>query len=678
MSQKSYSSNYNLFAIPGEDSLLEDRHVGIINGFLTTNANPKDVLSLYGLHAPPFFSPDFALEMRLFGRKVPTTNYTWRPVEVERHGQVEGLKVDSSLVLVHESCAMILSFTVTNPTGKAVHIPAQVYVNGKFDSTTQWQFGWPATDRRCRDTAQGRRLILSNAAGAIVVETNLPRPEWRAFSHQWETQVTIPARSSKTFWIALSAGKKTAALKEIQTVSKNPTRTIEQARRGFSDRVADLFNKLPRLEADCPQLVRWYDRSLMHLLMNQWRSKEFMLRPYYSTGGLLGGCVCSYLWDFGENWEIINLYDPKALREHVKAFLGIDLTNHYAFLPFTGEAFGPWYYINQEKIIFLIYYYVLHTGDTGFLKQKAHGKTIIDHVIEQALVGDDLKKDAVLVDYGAGNHHLELRKEYRYDHYLPDMNARRYAYYHAADALCKLAGKQPPVDFPKRAEAIRKLVTKKMWNPKLRWFHWLDAKGKKQLRYTVQMFKLLDSEVLGREQRQGLLSHLNEKEFLSAYGLHSMAKHDPAYDQVDIDNGGGGCCTCFPPQIIEKLYKAGLPKKAEDILRRILWWADRLPYWSDSIVANYMDYRKDTPLQSALGSVAAAQAIIFGLFGVRVNDEREISVKPQPPSFCKNLALRSLRIRGEVLDIVVKGSRFTVRHKGKTFRAKLGETVTVR
>ena len=278
----------------------------------------------------------------------------------------------------------------------------------------------------------------------------------------------------------------------------------------------------------------------MHLLMNQWRSKEFLLHPYYATGGVLGGCVCCYLWDFGENWEVINLYDPKALREHVAAFLGIDLTKHFAFLPFTGEPFGPWYYINQEKIIFLIYYYVLHTGDTAFLKQKVHGRALIDHVIEQALAGDDVKKDAVLVDYGNGNHHLELRKEYRYDHYLPDMNARRYAYYYVADELCKLAGKEPPVDFPKRAEAIKKLVTKKMWNPRLRWYHWLDAKGKTQLRYTVQMFKLFSSGVLDPEQELGLLSHLNEEEFLSAYGLHSMAKHDPAYDQVDIDNGCGG------------------------------------------------------------------------------------------------------------------------------------------
>ena len=44
------------------------------------------------------------------------------------------------------------------------------------------------------------------------------------------------------------------------------------------------------------------------------------------------------------------------------------------------------------------------------------------------------------------------------------------------------------------------------------------------------MFKPIGSGVLDKECEQGLLSHLNEDEFLSAYGLHSLSKRDPAYD----------------------------------------------------------------------------------------------------------------------------------------------------
>ena len=147
---------------------------------------------------------------------------------------------------------------------------------------------------------------------------------------------------------------------------------------------------------------------------------------------------------------------------------------------------------------------------------------------------------------------------------------------------------------------------------------------------------------------------------------------DVAYDQVDIDNGGGGACTCFPPQVIERLYKAGHPREAEDILRRILWWGERLPYWGDSIVANQMDYRQDTPLQNTIGALAGAQMVIFGMFGVGVSAEGVITVRPQPPSFAPELKLTGLRLRGHVLDIAVQGGAFTVTVDGVTTRSPLG------
>jgi len=55
---------------------------------------------------------------------------------------------------------------------------------------------------------------------------------------------------------------------------------------------------------------------------------------------------------------------------------------------------------------------------------------------------------------GAGNNHLELRGTFRYDHYLPDLNARRYANYLAAYELSCLAG-CPAADLPPRAEALK-------------------------------------------------------------------------------------------------------------------------------------------------------------------------------------------------------------------------------
>ena len=264
--------------------------------------------------------------------------------------------------------------------------------------------------------------------------------------------------------------------------------------------------------------------------------------------------------------------------------------------------------INQEKIVGLTYYYVLLTGDTAFLDELIDGKTIRDHMIIHAMYGDDALKPIGLIDYGDSGSHLELRRSYAYNHVSPDLNARRYATYLRTATLCELAGKPEPF-LRKRAELLKHLLKQELWDEKAQWFRFKDGQGKDDLRYTIQMFKPIGSGVLDKECEEGLISHLNDKEFLSAYGLHSLSKLDPAYDQFDIDNGGGGACTCFPPQIIDRLYLASHPELAADLLSRILWWGDILPYWGDSIAANMKDYRRDTPLQCTFDGATARRPL---------------------------------------------------------------------
>src|SRR5690606_6178846 len=105
--------------------------------------------------------------------------------------------------------------------------------------------------------------------------------------------------------------------------------------------------------------------------------------------------------------QIFPLYDASIAKAHIKQFLKVDITKRSRFEPMTGEGAGSWYQVNQDKIIELIYYYVVHTGDVGFLDEVVDGLSVYDHIMKNALFGDDLKKDVVLVDYGdEGENHL--------------------------------------------------------------------------------------------------------------------------------------------------------------------------------------------------------------------------------------------------------------------------------
>ena len=135
-------------------------------------------------------------------------------------------------------------------------------------------------------------------------------------------------------------------------------------------------------------------------------------------------------------------------------------------------------------------------------------------------------------------------------------------------------------------------------------------------------------------------------------------------------------CTSILPVIVERLYRAGHADEAADILKRILWWGERLPYYADSQVANFIDYRHDSPLQNMIGALTGAQCVIYGMFGVKVGIDGSVVVNPHPPAFSPRIALKGLRIRGTGMDVSVSGKKYTVSIGRRVLRANVGTPVT--
>ena len=671
------SENPDPFVLDGAKNLLEEAHFGIVNGKLTSGIPYGDVFSIGGLWAPPYASSDFRLGVAVSDQPVKTERYTWRPFHVERTGSMQGIEVQSVTTLIPGFRGGLIEMTWTNPAAEPRTLPVTISVSGSLDRVEWWEFGvtksTTATSRKveagCLWLEQGEQAIVLRASGGI---------EWDAQHSTGRGSISVPPSGSTKCYIAFAIGPTAAAAAECEQIMADPAKTMSAAWAAYQERLRELFHKLPRFESSNPALTRFYNRSLVPFVMNRWDIPEFALRPNYTTGSVNGGCICNYLWDFGEPWEIFPLVDPVASRTHIQQFVAIDMVSHFSFDPIGAKAWGPWYPVNQEKIVGLIYYYVKNTGDLEFLKTEVNGKTILDHALANAMFGDDLAKPMQLIDYGPSNSHLELRRGYPYNHVMPDLNGRRYETFLRAAQLAEWAGKPAP-QLRDRAEELKAVLKRDLWNPQTRWFDFRDADGRKDTRYTIQIFKLFGSQVLDAEEEEGLLNHLNnEDEFLSEFGLHSLSKTDIAYDQVDIDNGGGGSYTSFPPQIAERLYKAGQPAAAENILKRILWWGDRVPYWGDSFVANHVEYRKDTPLQNTIGGTAGAQCIIFGMFGVRAEIDGSLRIDPRPPAIAPHIALHGLKLRGHVLDIDVHGDRYEVREGSNRLDAPVGQPIFVR
>jgi hypothetical protein len=667
----------DVFAMDGRDIVTAPEHLGIVNGKLALGTPGGQAGRIDGLWAPPFVSSDFALRVEVRGKEVPAPVVRWWPHRLEQRGEADGLRVSATIALAPGKRAGLLRLALHNATPNRLEAPLLLKVRGTLDRCELWEFGQPRSATATKPTADNGVLTLAAGERAMVLRAAEDAVKWDAGNWTGAQTLALAPDASATVWLAFAIGPAAEAATACQALAAEPAQALAAADAAHARQVADLFQRIPRLVSSDPAVEKFYNRSLASLVLNRWDVPEFVLHPYYSTGSIRGGCVTEYLWNYGESLLVLPLYDPAAHREHIKQFLKCDMTTHFAFNPMDGKAHGPWYMVNQEKIVGLIHHHVRITGDTAFLQEVVDGRTVLEHVLKNAGHGDDLAKPVALVDYGPSNSHLELRRQYGYNHTMPDLNGRRYANYLLAARLADVAG-QPAPHLRQRAAALRLLLKEKLWNPETKWFDFINGKGQRETRWTVQMFYLLGSGVLDAETEAGLVGHLNDREFLGEYGLHSLANGDPAYDPADVDNGGPGTCTSFPPNIAFLLYQAGRPREAEDLMRRCVWWGSRLPYWGDSIYADRVDYRRDTPLQCTIDAVAVAGCFIFGLFGVDPEFDGRVLVHPRPAAWAPRAALRGVRIRNAVFDVELGETEFKVVSGGQTAVAPVGRTISVK
>ncbi len=674
---------------------MRPENLGIANGKITTGIPCNDLFRIEGIWAPPYVSSDFVFSGKLNGQPVSNKTFRWWPFYVDRSsGTEDSLTVTTSTVLNPEGRSLIYSILIKNPEHNDVPLNLEFTASGTLDrmmTDADWGFSAPHSSSPVVLIATGSHQVLLRQGGQSVVITSGKDIGWDSTGRCFRSQLRVRRNSETRIYFTISVGPTDEALKQSVKIADNPEAEIDKVKKTYGKRVEDLFNRLPAFNSDNHALTAFYNRSLVPLLMNRWNVEEFKLKPFYSTGSVRGGCIGDYLWNIGECQEILSLFDPEATKSHIRQFLETGVKHGFGFCPVAGAMLHPDYFypINQEKVIGLTCNYVRNTGDIGILREKIGNGTILDSLVSQALFMDDLSRPVSLINYNdcdpqhkGGLSHLELRTpigRLNYTNVMPDLNGRRYQSYILASQLSALAGVPRP-DLIARAEELKDLLKKQLWDSGRKWFAFSIPDSVPPLteyRYTIQLFYLFGSGALDQEEEDGLLSHLNDREFLSEYGMHSLAKHDPAYFQPDVDNGGPGSCTSFPLNIAKTLYLMGKPAEADDIMKRILWWGERMPYWGDSFYADTVRYREETPLQCTIDATAGAQCIIFGMFGIKPALDGTVMINPVLPSFAKEMSLRGVKIRGHVFDVIVKEDSYNVEYRGKTIKSLTGHAIVL-
>lgn len=662
------------FAFGSENNILEEKDLGITSDISSLLTPERSVSAVECFQGCPYTASKFLLELRIDGERVRASSWKWLPSAMLRYGECKRFSVETLTAMVPGTRAFVMKVTIINKVDADVKIPITLSYRGNARKEDNWVFYMPIDDKPLRResfTFSENILVGTFDTAAYAISSSVAMTHF-SDAFMLEGEIALPKNGETTLYFSGHLdGEKIIA----ETKNVNYEALIESSFSYLEREVKRIEDNLPRLSSDNPALNNLYYRSLVTYILCRWENPDLCTSPYFSTGSVNGACMCSYLWDYCGGLMLHPLYDSRGNKEILKAYLRNDLTKSYALNPATSGPVGPWYQVNQEKIILMVYYHVLFTGEKEFLNEKVGDKTVIEWMLHHAYVADDTEKEVALYDYGAsGDDHLELRREFRYNGIMPDLNARRYMNYMRVYELTAVAG-CPDERLKERAKALKEKL-KALWDEDKKWYAFIDADGKRDMRYTVQMFKFLNSPVIGDTEREGLISHLNEEEFLSKFGLHSMSKKDPAFDQEDIDNGGGGICTHFTMQICAQLFETGYAEKATDILSRVFWWGERMPYMGDSCAANMIANREDTPLQGDISSVSCAQMIFFYIFGIRADFDGNITVSPVNCRPAKNMKIENARLCGKTFSVeIFENDAFKVGFDGREITAKIGEKI---
>ena len=671
------------FKTPSENVLFQERALYVFNGTSSVGLN-KGELGIHRLVAQPYYAFPFTAKLRLFDMPVKVQRYDWYPSECVYTGEaVRGIETALQIVPLKSSRGSLVNLTLRNATDAAVTVPVKWLIQGDVGKSSYWTFNAEASmggkfKQKGSAVISVEENVISVARDDARLVAALSGSDSKAEKDSLSRDVIVAAGGEATLSLVVLLGAPDAvSVASAKAIGAQPDKFVNETRAYWSALIEKSKGRLPELTGASPELQAFYRVGLISFLSTRFEVPEFLFNPYHATCGIDGGAACCYVWDFAYGGSTCVLLEPTISRKQLLYFLKLGIKLGHSFDPIRGERMGSDYSYNFYSLSRAVYCYLALTGDTSMLMEDINGKPAYVELYESCLEPENLGQGVKLIDYGGNGNLLELRRTQNYTHVTPSPNAERVLTYRYLTEIYQALGKKTPHDLVKRGEELKAQFSAKLWNNEKQWLNTLDADGSPRMAYSIQIFDVLRTGILSKEQEAGILTHLNEEEFLSKWGVHSLAKTDPGYDPRDVDWGGPGAYSADPCELIVDLSQSGHGKNAVDVLNRILWWGE-FPYLPQAMRAGTKGYREDGRSNLISGG-ATCQAVINGLFGIRF-ELNQIIIQPINDPMMKGLALKGLTIRGRTFDIVVsdKGETFSVIEQGKPVIVKpLGESIVL-
>lgn len=648
----------NVFAQDLRRTLTPPPHVGVTSGHGVVQPLMNTVCGVGDVFSPPLFTRAmrFLLEFEVDGRRMIDDGNcgkgdcgllyaggTWQIDRLRRHGtyhhrteaRLFSLEVNSELFALRDRCGFALRVSVRNRCGRRITVQARPILKSACPGTfplAQWDYGIPAGGPEVQAKGPGR---WSNGAVDLCL-------------HAQNLSGEIAAGDSITFDLAMVLTPAGAAQPSAGDVAK----WIDDTLRAWQRRLAKAARDFPTLKSDLPGLEDYYNRSLVSGLVCLWDRAEFVTNPYVATCGLDGGGLCCYPWDtsgYAPQSLAFLLGDKLGPLAKAMAAFGLDEHSRYS-LDGTGRDVP--YAANSYAFINLIYTAALHLGiDRGlyeyasdvFLKLESR-LSIRDH----------------LADYGFQHNLLEMRQA-GYEHFVPSPNAERaWCYQRLADIGQRL-GDARATGWRAEADAILQAIRQRLWSSEAGFFRCLYPDGHADTVLSIQGFDAMRMGACTPEMTTAMLRHVRNGAFLGEYGVSSVSAEDTVhYELNDPDWSGGGAYTGDGPLLALTLWEQGHAALAWDVLQRFFWMGKHLLYYPQE---HYCD-RPSVPAHkraNVIAGLSGAEAILFGLAGLRLDLDGQLSVQPGWPKGLRgSLELTNIVFRGHAADLHIGDGKCSV------------------
>jgi len=496
----------------------------------------------------------------------------------------------------------------------------------------------------------------------------------RADKDGWRME--IPAKGRKTAMVALLLGASDMKIPPGNYVSNLAAR-FEKSQEDARRKLQWASERMPRVETGNPARDAFYCRSILSVLCCRWDRENFCVRPFYEFGQRLGHSVA---WDIAFTSEMLSVLDPEGLKNMLMAFFRAGVADS-TYVRWSGWGGGD-YAQHPCAILRILNDYIRQTGDVAVLDRVERGVSVFESMKRMGKqVRDKYARPDGLLDYGDKTTRLlELRTD-GYAHVAAATNAMMADYYRQVALWCRERKDPEAAAFQAWADQLQNAVNAKLWNDREGWYGNLYPDGTLHVVLSYHMYDVLDGQTVPPERKRRLIERIKEGEFLGPYGMYSIARSDLAHwDREDCDFGGGGQYVGFPPQIAESLYRMNEKEKAWDVLSRCTHWVERFPHFPHTLYADHLAlqlHQMHYPLEISSG--AAAQAVIFGLFGLRPQSDGSMEVSPAyNATLGQKAKLSGYRFRGHVYDVELEPTRFHVWRDGqKAAEHAYGTTVSL-